>query len=198
MDFMRTDLISGLETSLLTSFDGEHFFASLVSGEVDGAEQYLSVFTKQDSNYYSNLMFYLVKRQRYFKFLVAGENMRAAYLVFFYPPYGMMDLPIPETDEFIRRDIKRIVSEGLAKWEDARNNGYTYDILSVANSFTDEMFTMMNQLIPMNPDLQKKGEEEEISSQMHKLHLHDNKTTMLGVAGPASVAFSGGEMNKNN
>uniref|UniRef100_M4E5F5 RING-type E3 ubiquitin transferase n=1 Tax=Brassica campestris TaxID=3711 RepID=M4E5F5_BRACM len=40
------------------------------------------------------------------------------------------------------------------------------------------MFTMMNQLIPMNPDLHKKEEGEDISSQMHKLHLHDNQTTM--------------------
>ncbi|CDY13430.1 BnaA03g51480D [Brassica napus] len=60
------------------------------------------------------------------------------------------------------------------------------------------MFTMMNQLIPMNPDLHKKEEGEDISSQMHKLHLHDNQTTMLGVAGPAAVAFNGGEINKDN
>ena len=41
------------------------------------------------------------------------------------------------------------------------------------------MFTMMNQVIPMNPDLHKKEEGEDISSQMHKLHLQDNKTTMV-------------------
>ncbi|XP_033143726.1 protein TOPLESS-RELATED PROTEIN 2 [Brassica rapa] len=154
MDSMRADLIRGLETSLPTTFDREHFFALLVSGDVDGAEEYLSVFTTQDSNYYSNLMFYFVKRQRFFKFLV--------------------------------------------EWEDARDNGYTFDILSVAIFFTSEMFTMMNQLIPMNPDLHKKEEGEDISSQMHKLHLHDNQTTMLGVAGPAAVAFNGGEINKDN
>ncbi|XP_013598974.1 PREDICTED: uncharacterized protein LOC106306773 [Brassica oleracea var. oleracea] len=110
----------------------------------------------------------------------------------------MMEMPIPETDEFISRDIQRIAHEGLKEWEDARDNGYTFDILSVAKSFTDEMFTMMNQLIPMNPDLHKKEEGEDISSQMHKLHLHDNQTTMLGVAGPAAVAFNGGEINKDN
>ena len=55
---------------LCCSFDREHFVALLVSGDVDGAEEYLSVFTTQDSNYYSNLMFYFVKRQRFFKFLV--------------------------------------------------------------------------------------------------------------------------------
>ncbi|KAF3597123.1 hypothetical protein DY000_02027708 [Brassica cretica] len=80
----------------------------------------------------------------------------------------MMEMPIPETDEFISRDIQRIAHEGLKEWEDARDNGYTFDILSVAKSFTDEMFTMMNQLIPMNPDLHKKEEGEDISSQMHK------------------------------
>ncbi|KAJ0262927.1 hypothetical protein HA466_0033800 [Hirschfeldia incana] len=143
-------------------------------------------------------MVYLVKRQRFFKFLVEGDNIKAGWVVISSRPYGMMEMTIPETNEFIRRDIRRIASEGLKEWEDARDNGYTFDILSVANSFTGEMFTMMNQLIPMNPDLQKKGEEVDISSQMHKLHLHDNKTTMLGVAGPAAVAFNGGEMNKDN
>ncbi|KAH0871515.1 hypothetical protein HID58_078537 [Brassica napus] len=156
-------------------FDREHFFALLVSGDVDGAEEYLSVFTTQDSNYYSNLMFYFVKRQRFFKFLVEGENIKAGFLLIFSRPYGMMEMPIPETDEFISRDIQRIAHEGLKEWEDARDNGYTFDILSVAKSFTDEMFTMMNQLIPMNPDLHKKEEGEDISSQMHKLHLHDNQ-----------------------
>ncbi|CAN7119781.1 hypothetical protein HID58_013060 [Brassica napus] len=198
MDSMRAVLIRGLETSLLTSFDREHFFALLVSGDVDGAEEYLSDFTKQDSNYYSNLMFYFVKRQRFFKFLVEGDNIKAGFLLMISSrPYGMMDMPIPETHEFIRRDRRRIAHEGLKEWEDARDNGYTFDILSVANSFTGEMFTMMNQLIPMNPDLHKKEEGEDISSQMHKLHLQDNKTTMLGVAGPAAVAFNGGEMNKD-
>ncbi|CDY63639.1 BnaC07g50940D [Brassica napus] len=187
MDSMRADLIRGLETSLPTTFDREHFFALLVSGDVDGAEEYLSVFTTQDSNYYSNLMFYFVKRQRFFKFLVEGENIKAGFLLIFSRPYGMMEMPIPETDEFISRDIQRIAHEGLKEWEDARDNGYTFDILSVAKSFTDEMFTMMNQLIPMNPDLHKKEEGEDISSQMHKLHLQDNH----------AVAFNGGEMNKD-
>uniref|UniRef100_A0A0D3DH85 Uncharacterized protein n=1 Tax=Brassica oleracea var. oleracea TaxID=109376 RepID=A0A0D3DH85_BRAOL len=127
-----------------------------------------------------------------------GENIKAGFLLIFSRPYGMMEMPIPETDEFISRDIQRIAHEGLKEWEDARDNGYTFDILSVAKSFTDEMFTMMNQLIPMNPDLHKKEEGEDISSQMHKLHLHDNQTTMLGVAGPAAVAFNGGEINKDN
>ncbi|CAF2030969.1 unnamed protein product [Brassica oleracea var. botrytis] len=188
MDSMRADLIRGLETSLPTTFDREHFVALLVSGDVDGAEEYLSVFTTQDSNYYSNLMFYFVKRQRFFKFLVEGENIKAGFLLIFSRPYGMMEMPIPETDEFISRDIQRIAHEGLKEWEDARDNGYTFDILSVAKSFTDEMFTMMNQLIPMNPDLHKKEEGEDISSQMHKLHLQDNH---------AAVAFNGGEMNKD-
>ncbi|CAN7015429.1 unnamed protein product [Brassica rapa subsp. trilocularis] len=189
MDSMRADLIRGLETSLLTSFDREHFFALLVSGDVDGAEEYLSDFTKQDSNYYSNLMFYFVKRQRFFKFLVEGDNIKAGFLLMISSrPYGMMDMPIPETHDFC---------QCCCRWEDARDNGYTFDILSVANSFTSEMFTMMNQLIPMNPDLHKKEEGEDISSQMHKLHLQDNKTTMLGVAGPAAVAFNGGEINKD-
>ncbi|KAF8097560.1 hypothetical protein N665_0286s0068 [Sinapis alba] len=199
MDSMRADLIRGLETSLPTTFDREHFFGRLVSGDVDGAEEYLYEFTKLESNYYSNLMFYLVKRQRYFKFLVEGDNISAGFLLFVVSrPRGMMDISIPETDEFISRDIHRIAYAGIKEWEDAFKNGYTYDILSVANSYTDEMFTMMNQLIPMNPDLHKKKEgEEDISSQMHKLHLHDNNTTMPGVAGPAAGAFNGGEMNKD-
>ncbi|CAF2132515.1 unnamed protein product [Brassica rapa subsp. narinosa] len=182
MDSMRADLIRGLETSLPTTFDREHFFALLVSGDVDGAEEYLSVFTTQDSNYYSNLMFYFVKRQRFFKFLVEGDNIKAGFLLMISSrPYGMMDMPIPETHEFIRRDRRRIAHEGLKGNinGDARDNGYTFDILSVAIFFTSEMFTMMNQLIPMNPDLHKKEEGEDISSQMHKLHLHDNQTTML-------------------
>ncbi|CAH8360734.1 unnamed protein product [Eruca vesicaria subsp. sativa] len=195
MDSMRGDLIRGLEASLPTSFDRERFFASLVSGDIDGAEEYLSDFTKLDSNYYSNLMFYLVKRQRYFKLLVEGDTWKAGFSLISRRPYGMMHISIPETEEFMGRDIRRIVDAGLRELEKAKENGYTFDILSVANSYTDEMFTMMNQFITMNPDLQKK---EDISSQMHKLHLHDNQTTMLGVAGPAAVAFNGGEMNKDN
>ncbi|CAH2077439.1 unnamed protein product [Thlaspi arvense] len=75
MDSMNADLKQVSETTLPTScsccsFDIEVLCASMVSSDIDGAEAYLSDFTKIDSNYESNLMFYLLKRQRVMKLLL--------------------------------------------------------------------------------------------------------------------------------
>uniref|UniRef100_A0A1J3JR64 Uncharacterized protein n=1 Tax=Noccaea caerulescens TaxID=107243 RepID=A0A1J3JR64_NOCCA len=156
MDSMSADLIRGLETSLPKFFsfyfDREHFGALLVSSDIDGAENYLSEFTNKNSNYQSNLMFYLVHRQRYLKYLIEG-NFPFAGLCAALGPDALVLFGTAETKkDFIDNDLQRLRSVHL-KLVDARAKGYTVDVAPFANDTTNEMFQMLNHLVATNPDL---------------------------------------------
>ncbi|CAA7015273.1 unnamed protein product [Microthlaspi erraticum] len=112
MDSMSADLMKGLETSLpkFFYFDREHFGALLVSGDMDGAHIYLSKFTNKDSNYQSNLMFYLVHRQRYCNFLIEGYFPGAGFCIAVGPD-ALHRFGTAETKkDFIANDLQRLYS----------------------------------------------------------------------------------------
>uniref|UniRef100_A0A1J3DJ10 TPR1-like CTLH-containing domain-containing protein n=1 Tax=Noccaea caerulescens TaxID=107243 RepID=A0A1J3DJ10_NOCCA len=165
MDSMSADLMRGLETSLPNFyFDRERFGALLVSGDMIGAWNYLSEFTKFDSNYQSNLMFYLVCRQRYCNCLIEG-NLPCAVAFLVLGKTGLNEIGLAETKkDFIDNDLQRLFSVHK-KLLDARAEGYTVDLVPFANDTTNEMFQMMNHLVATNPDLLQK-QKKDFSSQM--------------------------------